>query len=90
MITDVGLPVTLRCQVEGDPGHYWIGWLKRNTIIQAEEETASPNFGLCNSTTRYLTIHSIKVPGKYECKMYTVTGDIQDQVSHQVFITEGT
>ena len=89
--TNVGLPVTMRCYVEGDPNHYWAGLLNRYTIVQAEEEiSTTPNFGLCNSTTRYLTVHSIKVPGKYECKVYTVTEEVQDQVSHQVFVTEGS
>ena len=88
--TDVGLPVTVRCYVEGEPNHYWAGWLNRFTIVQAEEEISSSNFGFCNGTTRYLTVHSIKVPGKYECKLYIVTGEVQDQISHQVFVTEGT
>ena len=90
--TDIGLPITLRCYVEGDPNHYWAGWLTRSTIAQAEEEksnSTSLNFGLRNGTTHYLTIHSIKVPGKYECKVYTVTAEIQDQISHQVIVTEG-
>ena len=90
--TNIGLPVTLTCYVEGDPNHYWVGWMHRNTIIQSGEEhsiSTSPNFRSRNGTTHHLTIHSIKISGKYECKVYSITGDCRDQVSHQVLISEG-
>ena len=34
----VGLPITFRCSVEGDPTHYWVGWMVRNAVIQKREE----------------------------------------------------
>ena len=91
--TDIGLPVTLTCYVEGDPNHYWVGWMSRQTIIHAGEKhsiSTSPNFKSTNGTTHHLTIHSVKEAGKYECKVYTMTGDVQDQLTHHVFaITNG-
>ena len=90
--TEVGLPVTLTCFVEGDPKHYWVGWLSRNTVIHTGEEhsiSTAPNFRSPNGTIHYLTIHSIKKSGKYECKVFSMTGDVQDQVSHQVLVHEG-
>ena len=90
--TEVGLPVTLTCFVEGDPNHYYVGWLTRNTVIHKGEDhsiSTTPNFRSPNSTIHYLTIHSIKRPGKYECRVYSMTGDVQDQVSHQVFVNKG-
>ena len=91
--TDVGLPITLTCYVEGDPNHYWVGWMHRNNVIQAGEEhsiSTSPNFRSLNGTTHHLTIHKIKVSGKYECKVYSITGNVQDQLSYQVLVNEGT
>ena len=90
--TKVGLPVTLTCHIEGDPNHYWVGWMSRNTIIQEGEEhsiSSSPSSKSSNGTAHYLTIHSVKKAGKYECKVYAITGDIQTQVTHQVFIPNG-
>ena len=87
--TDIRLPVTLTCYVEGDPDHYWVGWMSRQTIIQAGEEhsiSTSPNFKSTNGTTHHLTIHSVKEAGKYECKVYTMAGDVQDQITHHVFV----
>ena len=90
--TEVGLPVTLTCYVEGDPNHYWVGWMSRNTIIHAGDEhsiSTSPNFRSLNGTAHHLTIHSVKVPGKYECVLYTVEGDVQDKITHHVDVHEG-
>ena len=91
--TDVGLPVTLTCYVEGDPSHYWVGWMSRHAVIQAGEEhsiSTSPNFKSTNGTgtTHHLTIHSVKEAGKYECKVYTITGDVQDQLTHHIIVSD--
>ena len=89
--TDIRLPITLTCYVEGDPNHYWVGWMSRQTIIQAGEEhsiSTSPNFKSTNGTIHHLTIHSVKEAGKYECKVYTITGDVQDQLTHHVSVTD--
>ena len=89
--TDIGLPVTLTCYVEGDPNHYWVGWMSRHTIIQGGKEhsiSTSPNFKSSNGTIHHLTIHSVKEAGKFECKVYTITGDVQDQVTHHVSVTD--
>ena len=66
--------------------------MSRNTIINAGDEhsiSTSPNFRSLNGTKHYLTIHSIKVSDKYECKLYTIQGDVQDQVTHHVIVDEG-
>ena len=89
--TDIGLPVTLTCYVEGDPSHYWIGWMSRHTVIQAGEKhsiSTSPNFKSANGTIYHLTIHSVKEAGKYECKVYAITGDVQDQVAHHIIVND--
>ena len=90
--TEAGLPVTLTCYVEGDPNHYWVGWMSRNTIIHAGQEhsiSTSPSYRSPNGTVHHLTIHSVKVSGKYECILYTVEGDVQDKVTHHVAVHEG-
>ena len=90
--TEFGLPVTLTCYVEGDPNHYWVGWMSKNTIIHAGDEhsiSTSPSCRSPNGTVHHLTIHSVKVSGKYECKLYSINGDIQDQVTHHVIVNEG-
>ena len=89
---DIGLPVTLRCYVEGDPTHYWVGWMSRNTIIQEGQEystSTSPSFKSTNGTSHYLTINSVKVSDKYQCNVYTINSGILDQVTHQVFVNNG-
>ena len=89
--TDIGLPVTLTCCVEGDPNHYWVGWMSRHTIIQAGEEhsfSMSPSFKSTDGTIHYLTIHSVKGASEYECKVYTITGAVRDQLTHYVFVTD--
>ena len=89
----VGLPTTFRCSVEGDPSHYWVGWMVRNTIIQQGEEysiSTSPNFQSTNNgTSHYLTVHTVKEAGKYECKVYSLEGDIEDFITHEVVISDG-
>ena len=90
--TVVGLPVTLTCYVEGDPNHYWVGWMSRNSIIQAGEEhsvSTSPSFQSANGTVHYLTIHTVKTSGKYHCNVYTISKKVVDQVTHQVTVDNG-
>lgn len=91
--TGVGLPVTLKCYVEGDPSQYWVGWLSRNAMIHKGEDhsiSTSPSLKSTNGTTHYLTIHSVKVSGKYHCKVYTVQKKVLDQVTHEVLVDNGT
>ena len=91
--TEVGLPVTLKCYVEGDPSQYWVGWLSRNDIIQKGEDystSTSPSLKSTNGTIHYLTIHSVKVSGKYHCKVYTIQKKVLDQVTHEVIVDNGT
>ena len=84
----VGLPITLTCTVSGDPSHYWVGWMYRNSIIQRSGEhslSASSSF-LPNGTTHHLTVHYIKVPGNYTCQVYSIEGKQLDNVTHQVSV----
>ena len=88
----VGLSITFRCYVEGDPNHYWVGWMTKNTIIQPGEEysvSTSPSFKSTNGTTHYLTVHTIKEAGKYDCQVYSLTGDVVDFITHEVIISNG-
>ena len=88
----VGLPITFRCYVEGDPNHYWVGWMTKNTIIQPGEEysvSTSPNFKSVNGTANYLTVHTVKEAGKYDCQVYSLMGDIIDFITHEVIISNG-
>ena len=90
--TEVGLPVTLKCYVEGDPSHYWVGWMSRNSIIQKGGDysiSTSPSLKSTNGTTHYLTIHSVRVSGKYHCKVYTIQKKVLAQVTHQVLVDNG-
>ena len=87
-----GLPTTFRCSVEGDPSKYWVGWMVRNTIIQQGEEhsiSTSPNFQSTNGTSHYLTVHTVKEAAKYDCKVYSLEGDIEDFIIHEVVISNG-
>ena len=87
-----GLPITFRCHVEGDPNHYWVGWISRNTIIQEGENrsiSSSTSFKSTNGTTHYLTVHSVKEEGQYECKVYNLAGDVEDFITHKVIISNG-
>ena len=90
--TEVGLPVTLKCYVEGDPSHYLVGWMSRNAIIKKGEEhsvSTSPSFQSANGTVHYLTIHTVKTSGKYHCNVYTMSKKVVDQVTHQVIVNNG-
>ena len=88
----VGLPVTFRCYVKGDPNHYWVGWMSRNTIIQAGNDysiSTSQSFLSTNGTTHYLTIHEVKEAGKYDCKVYSLEGNVEDFITHEVMVSNG-
>ena len=90
--TGVGLPVTLKCYVKGDPSHYIVGWISRNTVIQEGEEysmSTSPSFKSTNGTAHYLTIHTVKVSDKYYCNVYTIENKVVDQVTHQIHVDNG-
>ena len=90
--TEVGLPVTLKCYVEGDPSHYLVGWMSQNAIIKKGEEhsvSTSPSFQSANGTVHYLTIHTVKTSGKYHCNVYTMSKKVVDQVTHQVIVDNG-
>jgi len=85
----VGLPVTLTCHVEGDPTHYWIGWMYRESIIEEGEHHAISTTASFRGTSHHLTVHKVKVPGEYECKVFTIEGQVLDQTTHQVNIDQG-
>ena len=77
--------------VSGDPSHYWVGWVYKNSIIQrgdgdSHSLSMSPSSMSPNGTTNYLTIHTVNVPGKYTCQVYSIEGKKLDHVTHQVSI----
>ena len=86
--TTVGLPVTLLCYVEGDPNHYWVGWMYRDSIIQEGEKYAMSTSRSTRGTHHYLTIHTVEESGKYKCKVFTINGPV-DQVSNEVTAENG-
>ena len=91
--TEVGLPVTLKCYVEGDPSQYFVGWMSRNTMIQEGEEYSksnTPSFKSTNGTAHYLTIHTVKVSDKYCCIVYSIENKVVDRVTHQILVNNGT
>jgi len=88
LTTTVGLPVTLLCYVEGDPNHYWVGWMYRDSIIQEGEKYAMSTSRSTRGTHHYLTIHTVKESGKYKCKVFTINGPV-DQVSNDVTAENG-
>ncbi|XP_065915521.1 uncharacterized protein [Dysidea avara] len=83
--TMVGLPVTLSCHVKGDPDHYWVGWMYRDSIIQEGEQYATSTARSTRGTHHYLTIHTVKQSGNYVCKVYTIHGSV-DETSNSVTI----
>ena len=94
-VTRPGLPITLSCEVDGDPNHYWVGWFHRNSMIQTDDDdhsvSVSPSVWSLQGTTHHLTVHSVKVAGKYHCRVFTIQdGNVTDQVTHQVSIGSGT
>ena len=84
----VGLPVTLSCHVKGDPNHYWVGWMYRDSIIQEGEQNAISTARSTRGTHHYLTIHTVKESGKYKCNVYTIKGPVH-QVPHHVTVKNG-
>jgi len=75
--------------VKGDPSHYWVGWMSRNTIVQEGDKYSisnSPSFKSNNGTSHYLTVHSVKEAGKYECIVYNLAGEVEDFITHEVFL----
>ena len=84
----VGLPVTLSCHVKGDPTHYWVGWMYRDSIIQEGEQNAMSTSRSTRGTHHYLTIHTVKESGKYKCNVYTIKG-LVNQVPHHVTVKNG-
>ena len=90
-VDSVGLPITLTCKVSGDPSHYYIGWIHKNSIMQrgdgySHSISTSPNLLSPNGTIHYLTVHSVNIPGKYTCQVYSIEGKQLNNVTHQVSI----
>ena len=75
--------------MDGDPNHYWVGWLHRNTNIQSEHSVSvSPSVRSLQGTTHHLTVHSVKVASKYQCQVFTIQdGNVTDQVTQQMSIS---
>ena len=87
----IGLPITLLCEVSGDPNHYWVGWMHKNSMIQrgdghSHSLSTSPSLSSPNSTSYHLTIHSVKVPGNYTCQVFSIEGKQLDHVTHEVSV----
>ena len=90
-VDQIGLPITLRCEVSGDPNHYWVGWMHKNSMIQrgdghSHSLSTSPSLSSPNSTSYHLTIHSVKVPGNYTCQVFSIEGKQLDHVTHEVTV----
>ena len=87
-----GLPITLTCQVSGDPNHYWVGWMHQNTMIKGDGNSHSLSDSRSvmsmspNTTSYHLKVHSVKNPGKYSCLVFSIEGKQLDNVTHQVSI----
>ena len=84
----VGLPITLTCEVSGDPDHYWVGWMHKNSIIQEGDKDSHSFFTSQNpnTTSYHLKVHYVKTPGKYTCQVYSIEGQQLDHVTHQVSV----
>ncbi|XP_065918532.1 uncharacterized protein [Dysidea avara] len=91
-VTRPGLPITLSCEVDGDPNHYWVGWFYKSSIIHQNGDddhsvSVSPSFRSLQGTTHHLTVHSVKHDGKYQCLVFTIRdGRAVDEVAHQVAV----
>ncbi|XP_065915517.1 limbic system-associated membrane protein-like [Dysidea avara] len=88
--TMVGLPVTLSCHVKGDPDHYWVGWMYRDSIIQEGEQYATSTARSTRGTHHYLTIHSVKQSGNYVCKVYTIHGTVDETTNNVTVENDAT
>ena len=93
-VTRPGLPITLSCEVDGDPDHYWVGWFYKTSVIQNEDDghsvSVSPSIKSLQGSTHHLTVHSVKQDGKYQCQVFTIKdGSVADQLTHQVTISKG-
>jgi len=71
-----------------------VRWLHRNAIIQSDDDehsvSVSPSVRSLQGTTYHLTVHSVKVAGKYQCQVFTIQGgNVTDQLTHQVSIGNG-
>ena len=91
-VTRPGLPITLSCEVNGDPNTYWVGWFYKTSIIQNGEDdhsvSVSPSIKSLQGTSHHLTVHSVKQNGKYQCLVFAIRdGSVVDEVTHQVNIT---
>ena len=91
-VTRPGLPITLSCDVDGDPNHYWVGWFYKSSIIQNGDDdhsvSVSPSFRSLQGITHHLTVHSVKHDDKYQCLVFTIRdGSVVDQLTHEVAIT---
>jgi len=91
-VTRPGLPITLSCEVHGDPNHYWVGWFYKTSIIKNGDDdhsvSVSPSIRSLQGSTHHLTVHSVKQDGKYQCIVYAVRdGSVVDKATHQVEIT---
>ena len=85
----VGLPITLTCEVSGDPNHYWVGWMHRNSIIQEGDDNSHslstlPSLMSPNTTSYHLNVHYVKKSGEYTCQVYSLEGKQLDHVTHSV------
>ena len=72
--------------MSGDPSHYWVGWMHKNSIIETGDGHSLSNFISPNGTSYHLTIHSVKFPGSYTCQVYSIEGKQLDNVTHQVSV----
>ena len=88
-VDTVGLPITLTCEVSGDPTHYWVGWMHKKSIIQTGDEhsvSVLPSLMSPNCTSYHLKVHSVKFPGKYTCQVFSIEGKHLSNVTHQVSV----
>ena len=77
--------------MSGDPSHYWVGWMHKNSIIQEGDTNShslstSPSLMSPNTTSYHLTVHYVKAPGKYTCQVFSIEGKQLDHVTHEVSV----
>jgi len=88
-VTRPSLPITLSCEVDGDPNHYWVGWFHKTSIIKNGDDdhsvSVSQNVRSLQGSTHHLTVHSVKQDGKYQCLVFMIKdGSVVNQLTHQV------